>query len=149
MKSTATLFLLTCTSACVLCAAQSPVPRADTAAATTAVGSDAVTVKSAPLQVSSAPIRLTFAPPRTTATPASAPEVAQVTVRGYQRVIINGEERFCRNDVATGSHTEHNFKCLTQAQLKEEQARAQTFMENVQRQAGLAMKPYNVGGLVR
>jgi hypothetical protein len=69
---------------------------------------------------------------------------------GYQRIVVNGQERYCRNDMATGSHTERKAICLTQAQVKAEQLRAQEFMLEVQRTAAaMPQSPMNVGGMAR
>jgi hypothetical protein len=52
---------------------------------------------------------------------------------GYQRVVLaNGEERFCRNDLITGSRTEHQKVCMTAAQLEASQKNSQDFINGVQ-----------------
>ena len=55
---------------------------------------------------------------------------------GYQRIVSNGQERYCRNDVATGSRTERKAVCLTAAQMRIEQLKAQQFVLDMQRRAG-------------
>ena len=89
----------------------------------------------------------TAAPPAAAAAPAAAPTVAVAakpaptaatpdTVKipyGYVRIVLdNGEERFCRNDLVTGSRTEHTRVCLTAAQLKATQDNSQQFINSVQ-----------------
>lgn len=66
---------------------------------------------------------------------------------GYTRVVINGQELYCRNDVATGSHTERHTVCLTSAQVLAEQVRAQDFIEKVERLGALGNTPTNMGGM--
>jgi len=69
---------------------------------------------------------------------------------GYQRIVVNGQERYCRNDLATGSHTERKAVCLTEAQMKAEQLRAQEFLLQVERTAAtMPQSPMNVGGMAR
>ncbi len=66
---------------------------------------------------------------------ASAPAPTEkVTVPfAYQRVVLdNGEERFCRNDLDTGSRVARTRVCLTAAQLKASQDSSQDFMNQVQ-----------------
>jgi hypothetical protein len=59
--------------------------------------------------------------------------------------VISGQELYCRNDVATGSRTERHTVCLTPVQWRAQQARAQNYIENVQRSGGLG--GVNVGGM--
>ena len=69
---------------------------------------------------------------------------------GYQRIVVDGQERYCRNDLATGSHTERKAVCLTEAQVKAEQLRAQEFLHEVERTAAtMPQSPMNVGGMAR
>jgi hypothetical protein len=136
------------------------------AADTTAQSKSApLQVTVAPLAVSSAPPSVTFAPPRPApastppATPKSeAPEVtivAQVkdllpTNGGYRRIVFEGQEFFCRNDLATGSHLERNPFCLTAAQWQRQQLRAQQWMSDVEHWAAADRpNPVNIGGVVR
>lgn len=62
----------------------------------------------------------------------SADASASKLPHGYTRVLVNGEERFCRNDLVTGSRTEHQRVCLTAEQLKASQTDSQDFMNQVQ-----------------
>lgn len=43
------------------------------------------------------------------------------TPYGYQREVINGEERFCRDDPDTGSRLERTQVCLTWEELQAEE----------------------------
>ncbi|MEJ0007947.1 MAG: hypothetical protein WDM77_16685 [Steroidobacteraceae bacterium] len=54
---------------------------------------------------------------------------------GYTRVLFrDGVERFCRNDLTTGSRTEHDMVCLTAAELQAQEARTRdqisTYQQN-------------------
>ena len=67
---------------------------------------------------------------------------------GYRRIVSNGQERYCRNDVATGSHTERKAVCLTEAQVRMQELKTQQFMQEVERRAGSEQTlPYMYGGL--
>jgi hypothetical protein len=111
------------------------------------------------LQISSAPVAITLAPPRAAPTASEGDAAATQNVvpgvapedhgklRGYTRVVDNGHERYCRNDVGTGSHLARNLTCLTYKQLQIEQARAQEFLETVQRQSALGNVPTNMSGM--
>jgi hypothetical protein len=68
--------------------------------------------------------------PVTAAVPAPTEKVT--IPYGYQKVVMNGEERYCRNDVDTGSRVARTKVCLTAAQLKASQDNSQDFMNNVQ-----------------
>jgi hypothetical protein len=122
---TAFIFLIGAT-ACAVCAAQVP------------------TTSGAP--VSSAAPATDTVPPRTLPSHPDAQSAASKSVApakeyggaytGYRRVVANGQELYCRNDVATGSHTERKAVCLTEAQVRIEQLKAQQFMLDMQRRAG-------------
>jgi hypothetical protein len=73
------------------------------------------------------------------ATPPAATSTAKAVMPyGYTRVMVNGEERFCRNDVTTGSRTEHTKVCLSQTQLDASQQNSQDFINSVQGRAAVA-----------
>ena len=83
------------------------------------------------------------------ATVAALPEKASGTVPaptekvtipyGYQHIVLpDGEERYCRNDVDTGSRVARTKVCLTAAQLKASQDNSQDFMNSVQGRAAVA-----------
>jgi|HubBroStandDraft_6_1064221.scaffolds.fasta_scaffold338822_3 hypothetical protein len=58
---------------------------------------------------------------------------------GYKRKLVDGQEMFCRNDLVTGSRTEHEGeKCYTADQLREVQAQSQAFLDRVQGQGAMA-----------
>jgi hypothetical protein len=81
-----------------------------------------------------------------TQTPAPAPENHQLAVvpsttnthpglktYGYQKKVIDGQEMYCRNDLITGSRTEHEGeKCYTADQLQQIQDNSQKFIDAVQ-----------------
>lgn len=75
------------------------------------------------------------------ATPAPAPTPAQAQTQtqtgekfsvpvGYQKVMMNGQERYCRNDLDTGSHISRSKVCYTMAQLQAEAADTQNSIQN-------------------
>jgi hypothetical protein len=156
MKAVSCFIILAGAAASVLCAAQPPgsSPVAEQAS------SAPVQVTTGALSVSSAPVPITLAPPR--AAPAASESNAAATQNvlpgpaaeahgtpggygAYTRVVISGQELYCRNDVATGSRTERHTVCLTPVQWRAQQARAQNYIENVQRSGGLG--GVNVGGM--
>lgn len=94
--------------------------------------------------------RVVFAAPRAApessspiAAPAAPPAVAsaalpEVTVTGYQRIVIDGQERFCKTEAAAGSHIETTH-CYSKQQLATEQERAKRYIEDLQRLSGLGI----------
>ena len=50
---------------------------------------------------------------------------------GYEKSMVNGQERYCRSDVETGSHISRSRVCYTMAQLQAQEADTQA---NIQRQ---------------
>jgi hypothetical protein len=158
MKAVTCCLMLVGTAASVLCAAQPPATSPVAAQASSAP----VQVTSGALQISSSPVQITLAPPR--AVPAASEGASTATQNvlpgplpkahgttgaydGYTRVVIDGQERYCRDDVATGSHTERHTVCLTRAQVAAEQVRAQDFIEKVQRLGALGNVPTYMGGM--
>ncbi|HTB64718.1 MAG TPA: hypothetical protein VK727_00725 [Steroidobacteraceae bacterium] len=156
MKTLTCSIILVAAAASAPCAAQAP----GTVPAAARASSAPAQVTSGALQISSAPVQITLAPPR--GAPAASPSDASATQNvlpgalpelhgtrgnyaGYTRVVISGQELYCRNDVATGSRTERHTVCLTPAQWRAQQARAQTYIQNVQRSGGLG--GVNVGGM--
>jgi hypothetical protein len=82
------------------------------------------------------------------AQPAAPPTGHGGAYAGYQRVVSNGQERYCRNDVATGSHTERKAVCLTESQVRLQELKTQQFLQEVERRAGSEQTlPYIYGGL--
>lgn len=97
--------------------------------------------------------RVVFAAPRAApAAPAAsaAPEhpspaagatdasLAQVTVTGYRRIVVNGQERFCRTEKRPGSLTT-SILCYTKQQLATEQEHAKRYIDALQRLSGLTI----------
>jgi hypothetical protein len=79
------------------------------------------------------------AAPRLAATPPKdvVPPKGEVVVEGYRQVLVNGQPVYCRDELATGSHLKKDQVCLTKAQLLAEQARAQQFIQDVQRSGAI------------
>jgi hypothetical protein len=79
------------------------------------------------------------AAPRSAAMPpqAAVPLKREVLAPGYREVVVNGQLLYCRSDLASGSRAEKNVVCLTKAQLLAEQARAQQFIQDVQRSGAI------------
>jgi hypothetical protein len=127
------------------------VASADTGQPALPAASAPLQVKSAPLEIKSAPLQLGFAPPRAApsaaVSPAAAQQPAQVTVDGKRQIAVNGQTLTCRDDVATGSHTERHSVCLTQAQLQAEQLKAQRYIQDAQKAGALSARPLSVGGM--
>ena len=72
------------------------------------------------------------------------------TSGGYRRIVFQGKEYFCRNDLATGSHVERDPFCLTGDEWQRQQLRAQEWIIDVEhRAAATPADPMNIGGLVR
>ena len=142
-------------------AAASAVCTAQTPATSGTPAPSATQVVSAPTEIKTDAIPVGFAPPRTLPShpeeqpAATAPPAAPVKQQigdylGYQRIVVNGQERYCRNDKATGSRTQRTAVCLTQAQVKAEQLKTEEFMlETERRAAAMPASPMNIGGLAR
>ncbi|HEY6454414.1 MAG TPA: hypothetical protein VIY90_03930 [Steroidobacteraceae bacterium] len=75
-----------------------------------------------------------------TETPAPAPPTGKVDIPyGYQRVVTqDGVERYCRNDVDTGSRVTRTKICYTAQQLKASQENTQNFLDSVQAHGAMA-----------
>ena len=56
---------------------------------------------------------------------------------GYVKGLVNGEVRYCRNDMNTGSRVMRTQVCLTELQLKEMQENSENFLNDVQGRYGL------------
>jgi hypothetical protein len=152
MKAITSCIILSAASAAIVCAAE-PAPFGELKPNSAGVQ----TIVKA-LQLSSAPIQITFGPPR--AAPAASPGEAGAapnvppkprpedhgTRRDYVRVIVFGKEVYCRNDIATGSHLAKNPKCRTGRQLEAEQARAQDYINKVQRVGAFEQAPMYMRG---
>ena len=149
MKAVSCFVILVVAATSALCAAQPPAP----ASAALQASSAPVQVTSGALQISSAPVQITVAPPRTVPAasqsdaaatqnvlPGPLPQLrgTQGSYAGYTRVVISGQELYCRNDVATGSRTERHTVCLTHAQVAAQQVKAQDYIDQVQRSGALS-----------
>lgn len=56
---------------------------------------------------------------------------------GYTKVMVNGEARYCRDDVDTGSRVAHTKVCLTQEQLDASQSGSQDILNQLQNRNGI------------
>jgi hypothetical protein len=56
---------------------------------------------------------------------------------GYTKVTANGEDRYCRDDVDTGSRVQHTRVCLTKAQLEASQNGTQDILNTLQNRNGI------------
>jgi hypothetical protein len=69
---------------------------------------------------------------------------------GYEREVVNGDVRYCRDDVDTGSRLAHTKVCLTAAQLKANQEGSQEMMNQMQNRNGIGATmtggPQGMGG---
>ena len=61
---------------------------------------------------------------------------------GYQRIMVEGQVRYCRKNLATGSPTESMAICLTEAGLWAEQRRA--LLEQARAQADELLRAGNI-----
>jgi hypothetical protein len=160
MKAATCFVILVGAVSSVLRAAQPP----GTSPAAVQASSAPVQVTSGALQISSAPVSIGLAPPR--AMPDASDRKAAATQNvlpgplplpelhgtlgayaGYTRVVMSGKELYCRNDVATGSHLERHTICLTPAQLAAQQAKAQDYIESVERLGGLGSETVFTHGM--
>jgi hypothetical protein len=150
MKTVTCFIIVVGAAASVPCAAQPPGTSPAAVQASSAPAPAQVT--SGALQISSAPVKITSAPPR--AAPAASESNAAATQNvlpgplpqlpatrgnygGYTRIVISGQELYCRSDMAAGSRAERHTVCLTPAQVAAQQVRAQSYIENVQRSGAL------------
>lgn len=138
MKTITGFVFLMGAMACAVCAAQTPATSSAPVSAA-APESDSVPPRTLPSHPDAQ---------STPSPPAAAPKGHGGAYAGYQRVVSNGQERYCRNDVATGSHTERKAVCLTEAQVRLQELKTQQFMQEVERRAGSEQTlPYIYGGL--
>ncbi len=69
---------------------------------------------------------------------ASATPTAKIKIpEGYVKVMMNGEVRYCRNDVDTASRLAHTTVCLTEAQMQASQNSTQEMMNQMQNRNGI------------
>lgn len=77
-------------------------------------------------------------PARPVAASVPAPTEKLTVPSGYEKVMFkDGEERYCRNDVDTGSRVARSRVCLTAAQLKAVQENSANYLNDVQGRSGL------------
>jgi hypothetical protein len=130
MKTLPGFIFLMGAGACAVCAAQTPAtssaPAASTEAPATSTASDHESV-----------------PPRTIPshpeTPPAAAKNLDGAYAGYRRVVVNGQELYCRNDQSTGSHTQRTPVCGTAAQVKAEELAAQRLILDIVRRDASAI----------
>jgi hypothetical protein len=96
----------------------------------------------------------TPAPKAATATThATAPATALVAQQGqkpasfsgYRRVVKNGQELFCRNEIVTGSNIKQQT-CLTRAQIEAQQNNSQQYLQNNTHNARTCSATFGLGG---
>ena len=66
---------------------------------------------------------------------------------GYLLVKKNGQDYYCRTESVTGSRSRVVETCLTEAQLKQQQANAQALVEGIQRAPGTMPGTDSQGGM--
>jgi hypothetical protein len=131
MKLITQFAFLMCATACAVCTAQTP-------ATSPAPAVPPRTLPSHPEEQSVTP------------KPAGPVKKQLGDYAGYQRIVVNGQERYCRNDKATGSRTERTGVCLTASQVQAEQLRVQEFIWQTARTAAtMPQAPMNIGGALR
>lgn len=100
--------------------------------------------------------RVEFSTPRTAPAAASAQDsqgasqpqpVPEVTVNGYRRVVVNGQERFCQSQQALGSHVEKSTVCYTRQELEAQSEKSRNFVQQIQRSGAVGQQiPHEMGG---
>jgi hypothetical protein len=78
----------------------------------------------------------------TAATPGHTNNIAV----GYRRVMRGGQEYFCKKEPVTGSRTDTNETCLTQAQMDAAQKNTQDMLQRLQQNPGTPSGPGGAGG---
>lgn len=95
-----------------------------------------------PTPVAATPAALPPGTPTLSLVPAKATAVAEVAKPvpyGYTRIVLdNGDVRFCRNDVDTGSRVTRKKVCLSQEQLDASEKNSQDFINSVQHNGAAA-----------
>ena len=84
----------------------------------------------------------TSKPAAVAATPTQANNIAV----GYRRVMRGGQEYFCKKEPVTGSRTDTNETCLTQAQMDAAQKNTQDMLQRLQQNPGTPSGPGGAGG---
>jgi len=86
------------------------------------------------------------ATPKPVAAVAATPTKANNIAVGYRRVMRGGEEYFCKKEPVTGSRTDTNETCLTQAQMDAAQKNTQDMLQRLQQNPGTPSGPGGAGG---
>ena len=118
MKQVTRFVSLAVASALVACASQAPV---SSTAGVASHGTVPATVSDAPKQDKSA------------------------IPYGYRRVMVNGQERFCKSDTFTGSRAKKEEICLSRAQMDSLQDSSRDFIQGVQRAGAVNPNPCTPG----
>jgi hypothetical protein len=150
MKRLTSFVILTAASALVGCASQAPatpsgtgVSPAKVAATSPATGTGQTSV-AATSPATGAQTSVAATSPATGAGQTSVAATASATADngkftvpvGWRRVEVNGQERFCRKYIETGSRVAQSETCLTKNQLENLQSGSQQFIQQIQRQGG-------------
>lgn len=72
---------------------------------------------------------------------ATAPTQKIKIPEGYNKVTVNGEDRYCRDEVDTGSRLARTKVCLTAEQLQATQDSSQALMYQFQNRMGIGAAP--------
>jgi hypothetical protein len=143
MKTMTGFVFLLFAAACAVSAAEEPVTSSAPAAATPTQAAPA------PSEVESVPPRTipSHPDPQTTASHTLAPPDGHgAEYKGYQRIVFDGQELYCRNDVSTGSHANRKPVCLTEAQMKSQQLAVQLMLDDMIRRSAAVQWPTNFQG---
>lgn len=97
-----------------------------------------------PASLAKTPVPASTAPASSTAgedaNPAMTAQKASATA-GYRRVVRNGRELYCREDVVLGSKISRGEVCRTSAELENAQRNTDDFMRGVRSTAGESAPP--------
>lgn len=116
-------------------------------------------------EVAGSPTQVEYAAPRNTpqeprvvfgaplaapeATPETTPEtpshvagtpvpMQQVKIAGYRRLVVNGEERFCRTEISAGTHLQ-STRCYSREEVAAQQEAAKQYLDGIHRLSGLQL----------
>jgi hypothetical protein len=126
MKHFTNLVILMGASLVVGCASQAPVTSSGTGSGGEGVAATA-SAQAATAQPQSASL--------TSQTASVAAQKDDDATRGYQRVVVEGQELFCRREAAPGSRITSRV-CRTRAELEAQQEAARQYIDSAQRGAG-------------
>jgi ABC-type phosphate transport system substrate-binding protein len=123
MKRLTSFVILTAASALVGCASQAPATPSGTGVSPAKVAATSPATGAGQTSVA--------------ATASATADNGKFTVPvGWRRVEVNGQERFCRKYIETGSRVAQSETCLTKNQLENLQSGSQQFIQQIQRQGG-------------